>query len=80
MKILKVLTLISILSIPFNSYSGDTVGVIRNEKGQITGKLREGNNKIEYLNKNGFVQGWVDTRTGRTFNKSGFQTGSIKRK
>lgn len=50
---------------------------IKNSKGQTVGRLRDSQNRVEVLNKNGFVQGWVDKKSGRTFNKQGFSTGSI---
>jgi len=57
------------------SYSFD--GTIKNEKGQTVYNLRDSQHKIEILDKRGFVQGWVDKKTGRTFDKRGFPTGSI---
>ena len=58
-------------------YPSDYVGTIKNKKGQTVGKLRNSQTRVEVLNKNGFVQGWVDKKTGRTFDKRGFSTGSI---
>lgn len=59
-------------------WAGGTVANIKNSKGQNVGSLRESHNKVEVLNKNGFVQGWVDTRSGKTYNKNGFNTGAIQ--
>jgi len=57
------------------SYSFD--GTIKNEKGQTIYNLRDSQHKVEILDKRGFVQGWVDKKSGRTFDKRGFSTGSI---
>jgi hypothetical protein len=57
--------------------ASDYVGTIKNKKGQTIGKLRNSQNRVEVLNKNGFVQGWIDKKTGRTFDKRGFSTGAI---
>lgn len=59
-------------------FAGGKAVNIKNSKGQTVGSLRESHNKVEVLNKSGFVQGWVDTKTGKTYNKSGFNTGSFQ--
>jgi hypothetical protein len=69
-----ILLVISLGSV-YSSYSFD--GTIKNEKGQTVYNLRDSQHKVEILDKRGFVQGWVDKKTGRTFDKRGFPTGSI---
>lgn len=59
-------------------YAGGKVATIKNSKGQTVGSLRESHNKVEILNKNGFVQGWVNTKSGKTYNKNGFNAGSFQ--
>lgn len=75
-KLLLALLVVAIFTIP--SYAGSTVAKIKNSKGQDVGSLRESHNKVEVLNKNGFVQGWVNTKTGKSYNKNGFNTGSFQ--
>jgi hypothetical protein len=75
-KIFPILVLLVISISPFYpSYSFD--GTIKNEKGQTIYNLRDSQHKVEILDKRGFVQGWVDKKSGRTFDKRGFSTGSI---
>ena len=57
--------------------ASDYTGRIKNNKGQVVGTLRDSQHKVEYLNKSGFVEGWVDKKSGRTFDKRGFPTGSV---
>jgi len=75
-KMLPILVLL-VMSIGsfYPSYSFD--GAIKNEKGQTIYNLRDSQHKVEILDKRGFVQGWVDKKSGRTFDKRGFSTGSI---
>ena len=51
---------------------------IKNEKGQTLFKFRDSEPRVTILNKNGFVQGWMDKKSGRFFDKRGFPAGSIK--
>ena len=75
-KILPILILLVLVMGSFYpTYSFD--GTIKNEKGQTIYKLRDSQHKVEILDKRGFVQGWVDKKSGRTFDKRGFSTGSI---
>ena len=75
-KILPTFTLLFIAMGSFYpTYSFDRT--IKNEKGQTIYNLRDSQHKIEILDKRGFVQGWVDKKSGRTFDKRGFSTGSI---
>lgn len=53
-------------------------GIIKNEKGQTVFKFRDSERRVTILNKNGFVQGWMDKKSGRFFDKRGFPAGSIK--
>ena len=75
-KILPILILLVLVMGSFYpTYSFD--GTIKNEKGQAVYNLRDSQHKVEILDKRGFVQGWVDKKSGRTFDKRGFSTGSI---
>jgi hypothetical protein len=75
LKLILILTLVLMATSSDVSYSFD--GAIKNEKGQTIYNLRDSQHKVEILDKRGFVQGWVDKKSGRTFDKRGFSTGSI---
>jgi hypothetical protein len=72
-----ILTVFVVFSLVTVGLASDYVGRIKNNKGQTVGTLRDSQHKVEYLNKQGFVEGWIDKKTGRTFDKRGFPTGSI---
>ena len=57
--------------------ASDYLGTIKNQKGQTVGKLRDAQNKVEVLDKKGSVQGWIDKKSGKTYDNRGFSTGSI---